>query len=152
MESWIDSRRKSFDRSKDPKRHIPGRCTITITICNSDDATQPHTQEMYCRIQTLSITGKDQSPNLHGRHQTVWCNKLIMKSGKRHMTTCSKYLQYPLLKFVFINYDLIILTHKSDVCQVWNGKRLMWKSAKFFAFFFFFAFIFSFENIFQMKH
>ena len=23
-------------------RHIPGRCTITITICNSDDATQPH--------------------------------------------------------------------------------------------------------------
>ena len=31
-----------FHRSKDPKRHILWRCTITITICDSHDATQPH--------------------------------------------------------------------------------------------------------------
>ena len=33
---------KKLSRSKDPERHIPGRCTITITICNSDDGTQLH--------------------------------------------------------------------------------------------------------------
>ena len=30
--------------------HIPGRCTITI--CNSDDSTKSHTQEMHSRLQT----------------------------------------------------------------------------------------------------
>ena len=38
--------------SKDPESYIPRRCTITISICNSDDATQPHTQKMHSQIQT----------------------------------------------------------------------------------------------------
>ena len=52
MENGIDSKRKKLSRSKDPKRHIPGRCTVTITLCNSDDATPSHSQEMQSRIQT----------------------------------------------------------------------------------------------------
>ena len=43
-------------------RYITGRCTITITICNRNDAAQPHTQEMHRRIQTYQIARKDQSP------------------------------------------------------------------------------------------
>ena len=31
--------------------YIPGSCTITIIICNSDDATQPYTHKMHKRIQ-----------------------------------------------------------------------------------------------------
>ena len=42
---------KKFSWGKDPERYIPERCTITITICNSDDATQSHTREMHWRIQ-----------------------------------------------------------------------------------------------------
>ena len=49
MESGIDSRREKLSGSKDPKRCVPRRCSITITIYNCDDATQPHTQEMHSR-------------------------------------------------------------------------------------------------------
>ena len=31
---------------------IPGRCAITITVCNSDDANHSHTWEMHGRLQT----------------------------------------------------------------------------------------------------
>ena len=40
--SEIDSRRKELSRGKDPVIHIPGKVTITITICNRHDSTQPH--------------------------------------------------------------------------------------------------------------
>ena len=53
MVSRIDSRRKNLSRSEDPERYIPGWFTITITICNSDNATQLHSQEMHIRTQTL---------------------------------------------------------------------------------------------------
>ena len=33
------------------KMYIPRRCTITLTICNSDDASQPQIQEMHCWIK-----------------------------------------------------------------------------------------------------
>ena len=39
LESGIDSRIEKLSWSKDPERYIPERCTITITICNCDDAT-----------------------------------------------------------------------------------------------------------------
>ena len=38
--------------SEDPKKDIPGRCTVAITICNCHNATQPHTQKMHSRIRT----------------------------------------------------------------------------------------------------
>ena len=38
LESGIDNRREKLSWSKDPERYIPGRYTITTTICNSDDA------------------------------------------------------------------------------------------------------------------
>ena len=43
-----DSRRKGLSIGKD----IPGRCSITITICDSLYATQPHPKEMHNRLQT----------------------------------------------------------------------------------------------------
>ena len=50
-ESGDDSRRKKHSWNKDPKRHLPRRCTMALTIHNSHDATEPHTQKMHCRIQ-----------------------------------------------------------------------------------------------------
>ena len=49
LESWIDSRWEKLSWSEEVYSR---RCSITITICNSDDTTQPHTQEMHSRIQT----------------------------------------------------------------------------------------------------
>ena len=54
LESGADSRRKKLSRSKDPKRDFP-RCSITLTIHNSHDATELHTQKMQSRIQTQQI-------------------------------------------------------------------------------------------------
>ena len=42
QESEIECWRKKLSRGKDPKRHIPGKCTLTMTIGDSHDATQPH--------------------------------------------------------------------------------------------------------------
>ena len=39
LESGADSRRKRLSWNKDPKRDFPRRCTITLTIHNSHDAT-----------------------------------------------------------------------------------------------------------------
>ena len=44
--------RKKISWSKDPKRYFPRRCSITFTIHNCHDATEPHTQKMLRRIQT----------------------------------------------------------------------------------------------------
>ena len=38
LESGIISRKKKYSWGENPERYIPGRCTITITICDSDDA------------------------------------------------------------------------------------------------------------------
>ena len=52
LEGGIDSRRKRISWGKNPERNLPGRCNITITICNSDDTTELHNQEMHRQIQT----------------------------------------------------------------------------------------------------
>ena len=39
---------------------------IALTIHNSHDATEPHTQKMHCRIQTQQIAREYQPPNVHG--------------------------------------------------------------------------------------
>ena len=52
LESWINSRRKKLGWNKDPKRDFPRRCTVTPTIHNCHNATEPHTQKMHGRIQT----------------------------------------------------------------------------------------------------
>ena len=49
LASWIDRRREMLRWSKDPERYISGGCLITISICKSDDATQPHTQKIHRR-------------------------------------------------------------------------------------------------------
>ena len=68
LESGPDSKRKKQSWNKDPKRHFPRRCTITLTIHNSHDVTEPHAQKMHCRIQTQQIAREDQPPNVHGWH------------------------------------------------------------------------------------
>ena len=52
LERGIDNRREKLSWSEDPKRYIPRRCTIIITIYNCDNATRPHIQRMHSRIQT----------------------------------------------------------------------------------------------------
>ena len=78
MKTWrgeLTAEREKLNRSEDPERYIPGRCTITINICNSDDAIQPHTQECTGGYKLKKSQEKNQSPNVHGRHQTV-CKKM----------------------------------------------------------------------------
>ena len=70
MESEIDSEREKFSWGKNPERNIPRKGVIAITICHSNDATQPHIQEMHRLIQTYKIERKDQPLSVHGRHQT----------------------------------------------------------------------------------
>ena len=110
-ERGIDSRRKKLSWSKDLKRYISRRRTITVTIHNNHLKTP---QKMRSRVQTSWITRKDQSPNVHGWHQLFAknekaletlihavriysqdlrmefgiekCALFVMKSGKRHLT------------------------------------------------------------------
>ena len=51
IEQTIKTQRVELKLSwnKDPKRYIPRKCTITITICYNDE---PDTQKMHCWIQT----------------------------------------------------------------------------------------------------
>ena len=39
LESRTDSGKKKLNRGEDPKRDLPGRSSITITICNCDNVT-----------------------------------------------------------------------------------------------------------------
>ena len=41
-ESGAGSKKKNLSRGENQERNLPGRCAITITICNSDDATESH--------------------------------------------------------------------------------------------------------------
>ena len=67
MQTWrveLAAGRRSIPETK---RDFPRRCTITLTIHNSHDATELHTQKMHSRIQIQLIAREDQSPNnVHG--------------------------------------------------------------------------------------
>ena len=48
MRIWkigTDCRRKNFSQGENPERYLPGRYAFSITICNSNDATQSYTYE-----------------------------------------------------------------------------------------------------------
>ena len=66
LESKANCRRKKRSWNKYPKRHFTRRCTITLTIHHTHDATEPHSQKMRSRIQTQQITREDRPPNVHG--------------------------------------------------------------------------------------
>ena len=69
MKTWrveLTAGRKMLSRGKDPERHIPGRCTITITICNSND-----TRHIFSENELPDINSVNQPFNVH---QTV-CQK-----------------------------------------------------------------------------
>ena len=41
--SGTDSKKKKLSWGENPEKYLPGRCAITIIICNSNDATELHT-------------------------------------------------------------------------------------------------------------
>ena len=114
QESGIDSRRKNFSRGENPVKHLPGRCTFPITICNGNDATQLYTQEVHRGLQVYKIPWKNNHlmykdvirlfvknvKELKILIQTIKiycqdtgmefyiekCAMLLMKSGKRQIT------------------------------------------------------------------
>ena len=52
LESGIDSKRKRLSCVENLERYLPGRCAVTITICDHNEATLSHTKEMRRGIQT----------------------------------------------------------------------------------------------------
>ena len=40
LESVIDWRRKEFNWGENPKWYLPGKCTVTINVCDSEDFTK----------------------------------------------------------------------------------------------------------------
>ena len=77
-----------------------------MIVCNSDDVTQSHSQEMHSQMQNRSIVRKHQPLSVHGRHQIACqmrerignpnkdigmefgiekCSMLVMKNRKVHM-------------------------------------------------------------------
>ena len=52
IENMIQKQEEKFNWGENPESYLPGRCVITITICNCDDPIQSHTKEMNRRIQT----------------------------------------------------------------------------------------------------
>ena len=62
------NRRKNFSNDENPERHLPGRCTLTITICYSNDTTPLHTLVEHWGVKIHKNTRKDKSPYIHGRH------------------------------------------------------------------------------------
>ena len=69
LKNGIGNRKEEFIWSEDTKRYIPRRCNISVIICNSDDAHSTTYSGNAQPTTNLLITGKDQSPNIHGRHQ-----------------------------------------------------------------------------------
>ena len=76
LESRFDRRRKNSCRSENPVRYLLRRCSFTITIRYSDDATQSHTKKMYRKLHIYKIARKNQPRNVHRWHQTVWKEKM----------------------------------------------------------------------------
>ena len=73
-ESGIAHRRKTLTEVEIQRGIFQGGCAFIITICNSNDATQLHTEKMH-RLQQIYLTArKDQSPNVYGGHEAV-CKK-----------------------------------------------------------------------------
>ena len=52
LESRTDSKSKKLNRGENHEKDLHGRCTITISICNCDDGSEPQTSETHRRIQT----------------------------------------------------------------------------------------------------
>ena len=75
---------KSNFIEKTMKRYISRRCTITITIHNSDDATQPHTQKCTAGYKLSKSQGKDQLPNVHRQYQTVYIKWKTIGNSNTH--------------------------------------------------------------------
>ena len=53
MVSGTDSRKKKFNWGENPERDLPGRSTLTISICKNDGVNESHTEEKNRLIRTL---------------------------------------------------------------------------------------------------
>ena len=118
--SWIDNRWKKLWWDKDQERYIPRKCTITITVCNCDDCTQPHTLEMHWQIQTYRIARKDQSPYVYGRYQHY-----LPKTEKKLETLIQAMRIYT--RNIFMEFSIekcVMLTMKSRKWHMMEGIEL----------------------------
>ena len=85
---------------------------IETEVFQGDDTAQLHTQNMYWWIQSHQITKKDQSPNVHGRHQTVchrYKKKIFLRIGNRHTQAVGIYSQDLGMEFGKEKYSMLII-------------------------------------------
>ena len=75
LENRIDSCMKKFSWGENSERYIPRRCTITISVFNSDDAIRLTLRKYSSVFKLTKSQEKNQSFNVHRRHQTV-CQKM----------------------------------------------------------------------------
>ena len=135
LESGTDNRRKKQSWNKDPKRYFPRRCTITLTIQNSHDATEQHSPKM-CNgyklsrsqekinhlmymddiklfaknereLETLTHAVRIYSQDIGMEFGIEKCAMLVMKSGKWHMT---EGMELP-------NHDRIRPLEEKETCK-----------------------------------
>ena len=135
--------RKNLDETKNQRANIPRKCTITITIHNCNDATQPHTLRKWIagyklsksqekinhlinmddkqfvknekELETLTYAVRIYSQDIGMRFGIEKCAKLVMKSGKKHLTDG---MELP-------NQDKIItLREKKKPTNIWASWRL----------------------------
>ena len=109
LERGTDSRRKKLSRGENPERDLPGKCAITFTIFNSNDATESHApvnsdfinskinllmymddiklfDENEKELETLIEVVRIYIENIGIEFGIEKCAMLIRKSGKRQMT------------------------------------------------------------------
>ena len=109
---------KKLIRCENPERNLPERCAITITICNSDDATQSHRK----------CTGEYK---LHKSQEKV--NHLMDKDAFKVLTKNEKeletliqavriYIQDIGIEFGIEKYAILIM--KSGKRQIMEGIEL----------------------------
>ena len=72
LESGPDSRRKKHSWNKDPKRHFPKRCIITLTNHNSHDAPELNSLKMHSADTNSADRKRRSTLNVHGWHEIIW--------------------------------------------------------------------------------
>ena len=78
LESGIDCKMKNLNWGENSERYLPGRCTITITICDSDDATESHRK----------------CTNLMNRKRCTWTTSNCLPKMKKHCKPYNRLWRY----------------------------------------------------------
>ena len=85
MKNWkveLTAGRKTFVEVKIQISSFPRGFTLALTISNSNEASQSHTEEVHWELQIYKITRNDQSLYKNGRHQAVWIKTKTKQKNK----------------------------------------------------------------------